>query len=176
MKWNNLFQSSAQSQSLIVVFAPVVQNVTYYNTGDTISFHLNLTHNQSATVDLKKNVKVELWSQYLEPVQNSLSVVAGSITGGKASYNSSAISFEQATLGSSDVISVTFDATVKASIMPLANLYFALEVAGQDNSNNYYHYGPAPSQPTLYAVFPTVSLTRTSYSCKYHLSVLTHSE
>ena len=117
---------------------------------------------------MEKNLKVVLWSQFLDPVDNSLS---GSVTG--ISYNSSAISFEIASFLSADSVSVTFEATVKSSIQPLANLYFAVLVTGKDAGNaNNYHYGPAPSLPTLYAVFPTVSLTRTSYSCKYHWCVL----
>lgn len=155
---------STVSKSFKVDFSPIVQNVTYYNTGDSMSFQLNLTHNQSAgAVDLKNNLKVVLWSQYLEPVNSSLSVVAGSINGA-AQYNSSAISFDVTSLNSGDVVSITFEATVKDSIQPLSNLYFAVLVTGQDGSNNNYHYGPVPSQPTLYAVFPTVSLARTSYS------------
>lgn len=139
-----------------------------------MSFQLNLTHNQSAgAVDLKNNLKVVLWSQYLEPVNSSLSVVAGSINGA-AQYNSSAISFDVTSLNSGDVVSITFEAAVKDSIQPLSNLYFAVLVTGQDGSNNNYHYGPVPSQPTLYAVFPTVSLARTSYSCKYHSCVLAY--
>lgn len=144
----------------------MVHNVTYYNIGDRILFHLNLTQNQSVTVDLENNLKVVLWSQFLEPVNNSLSTVAGSITG--AQYNSSAISFNIASLDGADLVSVTFEATVKNSIQPLSNLYFAVIVTGQDDSSKNYHYGPAPSQPSLYAVFPTVSMTRTPYSCKYH--------
>lgn len=148
-------------------FNPVIHNVTYYNIGDTISFQLNLTHNQSVAVDLKNNLKVVLWSQFLEPVQNSWSVLAGvgSITGGPQ-FNSSAISFDVTTLGSADLVSVTFGAKVTDSIQPLSNLYFAVLVTGQDGGGDNYHYGPAPSQPTLYAVFPTVSMTRNSYSCK----------
>ena len=142
--------------------------------GDFMSFQLNLTHNQSVTVDLKNSLKVVLWSQYLEPVTNSLSVVAGSING-VAQYNSSAISFDVSSLDSGDLVSITFEATVKDSIQPLSNLYFAVLVTGQDDSGlNNYHYGPAPSQPTQYAVFPTVSLTRTSYSSKYHACVLAY--
>ena len=137
--------------------------------GDSMSFKLNLTHNQSVTVDLKKNLKVVLWSQYLEPVNNS---VAGSISG--VQYNSSAISFDVASLNSGDLVSITFDATVKDSIQPLSNLYFAVLVTGQDDSDVNFHYGPVPSQPTLYAVFPTVSLARIRYSCKYHSSVLVY--
>ena len=139
--------------------------------GDSMSFQLNLTHNQSVTADLKNNLKVVLWSQYLEPVSNSLSIVAGGINGPER-YNSSAISFDVTLLDSGNLVSITFEATVKDSIQPLSNLYFAALVTGQDDSNNNYHYGPASSQPTQYAVFPTVSLTRTSYSCKYHSCVL----
>ena len=139
-----------------------------------MTFQLNLTHNQSVAVDLKKNLKVVLWSQYLEPVSSSLSIVAGGIISGSAQYNSSAMSFDVASLNSTDVLSVTFDATVKESIQPLSNLYFAALVTGQDDSHNNYHYGPVPSQPTLYAVFPTVSLARTSYSCKYHSCVFAY--
>lgn len=154
---------SKVSESLKVDLYPIVYNVTYYNMGDSMSFQLNLTHNQSAaTVDLKKSLKVVLWSQYLEPVSNSLSVLAGNISG--AQYNSSAISFDVSSLDSGDLVSITFEATVKDSIQPLSNLYFAVLVTGQDDGNVNYHYGPAPSQPTQYAVFPTVSLTRTSYS------------
>lgn len=138
-----------------------------------MSFQLNLTHNQSAlTVDLKKSLKVVLWSQYLEPVSNSLSVLAGNISG--AQYNSSAISFDVSSLDSGDLVSITFEVTVKDSIQPLSNLYFAVLVTGQGDGNVNYHYGPAPSQPTQYAVFPTVSLTRTSYSCKYHSCVFAY--
>ncbi|KAL9974032.1 hypothetical protein ACROYT_G020561 [Oculina patagonica] len=156
---------STVSQSLKADFNPVIHNVTYYNIGDTISFQLNLTHNQSVAVDLKNNLKVVLWSQFLEPVQNSWSVLAGvgSITGGPQ-FNSSAISFDVTTLGSADLVSVTFGAKVTDSIQPLSNLYFAVLVTGQDGGGDNYHYGPAPSQPTLYAVFPTVSMTRNSYS------------
>ena len=136
--------------------------------GDSMSFHLNLTHNQSVNaVDLKKNLKVVLWSQYLEPVDNSLSIVTGTITGA-AEYNSSSISFDVASLDSADLLSITYEATVKDSIQPLSNLYFAVLVTGQSDSSDNYHYGPVPSQPTLYAVFPTVSLARTSYTCEYH--------
>ena len=160
-----LVQSSQLSTSLKVDFNPVVQNVTYYNTGDQITFRLNLTHNQSAVADLTQNLKVVLWSQYLTPVANSLQAQAGSFSG--EAFNASAISFDITALGRSDVLSVTFDATVTAYIYPLANLYFNVLVWGQDGSSNNFYYGPVPSQPTLYAVFPTVSLTRTSYSCKY---------
>lgn len=139
-----------------------------------MSFQLNLTHNQSVNVDLKKNLKVVLWSQYLEPVNNSLSIVTGTITGA-AQYNSSSISFDVASLDSANLVSITFEATVKDAIQPLSNLYFAVLVTGQDESNDNYHYGPVPSQPTLYAVFPTVSLARNSYACKYHWCVLTYS-
>ena len=126
-----------------------------------------MTHNQSVNVDLKKSLKVVLWSPYLEPVSNSLSVVAGS-SPSAVQFNTSAISFDVASLNGGDLVSVTFEATVKDSIQPLSNLYFAVLVTGQDDSNNNFHYGPVPSQPTLYAVFPTVSLARTSYSSKYH--------
>ena len=139
--------------------------------GDSMSFQLNLTHNQSVTADLEKNLRVVLWSQYLEPVSNSLSVVAGSINPPEV-YNSSAISFNVTSLDSGNLVSITFEATVKDSIQPLSNLYFTVLVTGQDDSGNNHHYGPAPSQPTQYAVFPTVSLTRTSYSRKYHSRVL----
>lgn len=124
-----------------------------------------MTHNQSVNADLKKSVKVVLWSPYLEPVSNSLIVVAG-ISPSAVQFNTSAISFDVASLNGGDLVSVTFEATVKDSIQPLSNLYFAVLVTGQDDSNNNFHYGPVPSQPTLYAVFPTVSLARTSYSSK----------
>lgn len=126
-----------------------------------------MTHNQSITEELKNNLKVVLWSQFLEPVQNSFKTVAGNISG-VPQLNSSAISFDVATLNKGDVVSVTFEATVKDSIQPLSNLYFAVLVTGQGNGSANYHYGPVPSQPTLYAVFPTVSMTRTSYECKYY--------
>ena len=98
--------------------------------------------------------------------------MAGNVSSGSEQDNSSAISFDVTSLNSGDLVSVKFEATVKDSIQPLSNLYFAVLVTGQDDSNNNLHYGPVPSQPTLYAVFPTVSLTRTSYSCKYHSCVL----
>ena len=162
-----VFQPSTISKSLKVEFNPVVHNVTYYNIGNTISFNLNLTHNQSGQpVDLKNNLKVVLWSQFLEPVQNTFTTVAGNISGPQ--FNSSAISFDVALLDTADLVSVTFDAKVKDSIQPLSNLYFAVLVTGQNNGSANYHYGPVPSQPTLYAVFPTVSMTRTSYECKYY--------
>ena len=165
-----LFQSWQSSKSLKADFIPVVHNVTYYNTGDEITFRLNLTHNQSASVDIIKNIKVVLSSQYLTPVANSLQAEVGNFSG--ASDNSSAISFDIAALTQPDLVSVTFKATVTAEIYPLANLYFTVLVWGQDNSNNYFYHGPTPSLPTLYAVFPAVSLTRTSYDCKYQLFLL----
>ena len=146
----------------------MVQNVTYYNIGDRITFRLNLTHNQSVAADTTKNLKVVLSSQFLTPVENSLQAQIGSVSG--QAYNSTAISFDIATLGVSDVVSVTLEASVTASIHPLANLYFNVLVWGKDSGlTTDYYYGPVSSQPTLYAVFPTVSLTRTSYSRKYQL-------
>ena len=158
-----VFQPSTVSKSLKVELSPVVHNITYYNIGDKIQFTLNLTHNQSASADLVKQLKVVLWSQFLEPEQGSL---VGAING--VVYNSSAISFEIADLASAAAVYVAFNATVKSSIQPLANLYFSVLVTGNDGSGSNYHYGPASSQPTLYAVFPTVSLSRIDYSCKYH--------
>lgn len=158
-----VFQPSTVSKSLKVELSPVVHNITYYNIGDKIQFTLNLTHNQSASADLVKELKVVLWSQFLEPEQGSL---VGAING--VVYNSSAISFEIADLASAAAVYVAFNATVKSSIQPLANLYFSVLVTGNDGSGSNYHYGPASSQPTLYAVFPTVSLSRIDYSCKYH--------
>lgn len=156
-------QSSWQrSQSLKVDFLPLVQNVTYYNTLDRISFSLNLTHNQSVSVDITKNIKVVLSSQYLTPVENSLQTQVGSVAG--VSYNSSSISFNITSLTQSDLVSVSFMATVTASIHPLANLYFTVLVWGQNSGDSYLYYGPIPSQPTQYAVFPKVTLTRTSVS------------
>ena len=148
-----------------MVIAPVVENVTYYNTGDLITFRLNLTHNQSVAADLTQNLKVVLSSQFLTPVSNSLAAQAGSFS--NDNYNATAILFDIATLPLADVVSVTFQGAVKASIYPLANLYFTVLIRGQDGSSNYHHYGPVPSQPTQYAVFPVVSLIRNSYSCKY---------
>lgn len=150
---------STVSKSLKVELSPVVHNITYYNIGDKIQFTLNLTHNQSASADLVKQLKVVLWSQFLEPEQGSL---VGAISG--VGYNSSAISFEIADLASAAAVYVAFNATVKSSIQPLANLYFSVLVTGNDGSGSNYHYGPASSQPTLYAVFPTVSLSRIDYS------------
>ena len=158
-----VFQPSTVSKSLKVELSPVVHNITYYNIGDKIQFTLNLTHNQSASADLVKQLKVVLWSQFLEPEQGSL---VGAING--VVYNSSAISFEIADLASAAAVYVAFNATVKSSIQPLANLYFSVLVTGNDGSGSNYYYGPASSQPTLYAVFPTVSLSRIDYSCKYH--------
>ncbi|PFX24679.1 uncharacterized protein LOC111331343 [Stylophora pistillata] len=150
---------SSVSKSLKADFSPVIHNITYYNTGDKIQFTLNLTHNQSVTADLKTQLKVVLWSQFLEPEQNSL---VGGVTG--AAYNSSAISFDISGLASAETVSVAFNATVKSSIQPLANLFFSVLVTGNGVSGSNYHYGPASSQPTLYAVFPTVSLSRIDYS------------
>lgn len=151
-----------RSDSLKVDFIPLVYNVTYYNPGDRITFLLNLTHNQSVSIDMSQKIKVEISSQYLAPVSGSITVQAGNVSG--QGYNSSALSFNIATLNSADEVSVTFDATVKDSIQPLTNLYFTALVWGQDtgNNNNYY-YGQVSSVPTQYAVFPTVVLTRTSY-------------
>ena len=157
-----LFQSSTESRSLQVVFLPVVQNVTYYNTGDEITFQLNLTHNQSLPADLKKNLKVVLWSQFLTP--NSLQTHAGNITNNV--LNATSIYFEIGSLLAADTVSISFQGTVKAGIYPLANLYFTALISGQDSSDSYYHYGPVPSQPTQYAVFPKVSFNRNSYSGK----------
>lgn len=162
-----IFQSWQRSQSLKVDFLPLVQNVTYYNILDRISFSLNLTHNQSVSVDITKNIKVVLSSQYLTPVENSLQTQVGSVAG--VSYNSSSISFDITSLTQSDLVSVSFMATVTASIHPLANLYFTVLVWGQNSGDSYLYYGPIPSQPTQYAVFPKVTLTRTSVSCKYQL-------
>ena len=159
------FQSWQSSKSLNVDFIPVVHNVTYYNTGNEITFRLNLTHNQSVSADITQNIKVVLSSQYLTPVANSLQAQVGSVSG--ASYNSSAISFGALALNQPDAVSVTFKGTVTADIHPLANLYFTVLVWGQDSGDNYFYHGPVPSLPTLYAVFPAVSLTRTSYDCKY---------
>lgn len=145
-----------------------MHNVTYYNTGDKIRFRFNLTHNQSVPVDMTQQIKVELSSQFLSPVSNSLSP-AGVVSG--VSYNASAVSFDIATLNQSDVVSVTFDAIVKDSIQPLANLYFTALVWGKDNGNDDWYSGPVSSQPTQYAVFPTVVLTRTSYECKSLLKI-----
>ena len=160
------FQSWQSSKSLKVDFTPVVHNTYYYNTGNEITFHLNLTHNQSASVDITQNIKVVLLSQYLAPVANSLQAQEGSVGG--ASYNSSAISFNITALAQSDTVSVTFKTNVTADIHPLANLYFTVLVWGQDSGDNYFYHGPVPSLPTLYAVFPAVSLNRTSNDCKFY--------
>lgn len=157
------FKDSERSQSLKVDFIPLVHNITYYNTGDKIKFRFNLTHNQSAvTADMTQQIKVELSSQFLSPVVNSLSSAAVS----NVTYNASAVSFYIATLNQTDEVSITFHAIVRDSIQPLANLYFTALVWGKDSSNTDWYSGPISSQPTQYAVFPTVVLKRTSYECK----------
>ena len=157
------FKGSQRSKSLKVDFIPLVQNITYYNTGDKIKFRFNLTHNQSAvTADMTQQIKVELSSQFLSPDVNSLSSAAVS----NVTYNASAVSFYIATLNKMDEVSITFDAIVRDSIQPLANLYFTALVWGKDSSNTDWYSGPVSSQPTQYAVFPTVVLKRTSYECK----------
>ncbi|XP_067040650.1 uncharacterized protein [Acropora muricata] len=151
---------SQRSKSLKVDFIPLVQNITYYNTGDKIKFRFNLTHNQSAvTADMTQQIKVELSSQFLSPDVNLLSSAAVS----NVTYNASAVSFYIATLNKMDEVSITFDAIVRDSIQPLANLYFTALVWGKDSSNRDWYSGPVSSQPTQYAVFPTVVLKRTSY-------------
>ncbi|KAK2548606.1 hypothetical protein P5673_031129 [Acropora cervicornis] len=154
---------SQRSQSLKVDFILLVHNITYYNTGDKIKFRFNLTHNQSAvTADITQQIKVELSSQFLSPVVNSLSsAVSGAVS--NVAYNASAVSFYIATLNQTDEVSITFDAIVRDSIQPLANLYFTALVWGKDSSNTDWYSGPVSSQPTQYAVFPTVVLKRTSY-------------
>ena len=163
-------QPSKRSQSLKVDFIPLVHNVTYYNTGDKISFRFNLTHNQSVTVDMTQQIKVELSSQFLSPVGNSLNASSRAVS--NVSYNASAVSFYIANLTQADVVSVTFDAIVKDSIQPLANLYFTALVRGKDSNDTDWYSGPVSSQPTQYAVFPTVVLKRTPpYECKSLLKI-----
>lgn len=159
------FKGSQRSKSLKVDFIPLVHNITYYNTGDKIKFRFNLTHNQSAaTADMTQQIKVELSSQFLSPVVNSSSAASGAVS--NVAYNASAVSFYIATLNQTDEVSITFDAIVRDSIQPLANLYFTALVWGKDSSNTDWYSGPVSSQPTQYAVFPTVVLKRTSYECK----------
>ncbi|CAH3026162.1 unnamed protein product [Porites evermanni] len=153
--------SSTESRSLQVVFLPVVQNVTYYNTGEQITFQLNLTHNQSLSPNLTKNLKVVLWSQFLTP-NSSLQTLAGIVK--NVDSNATSISFDIDSLLAADTVSISFQGTVTAGIYPLANLYFTALINGQDISGSNYHYGPVPSQPTQYAVFPKVSFNRNSYS------------
>ncbi|XP_073252900.1 uncharacterized protein [Porites lutea] len=153
--------SSTKSRSLQVVFLPVVQNVTYYNTGEQITFQLNLTHNQSLSSDLTKNLKVVLWSQFLTP-NSSLQTPAGIVK--NVDSNATSISFDIDSLLAADTVSISFQGTVTAGIYPLANLYFTALINGQNISGSNYHYGPVPSQPTQYAVFPKVSFNRNSYS------------
>ena len=163
--YNAFFKGWQRSQSLKIDFISLVHNVTYYNTGDNISFRFNLTHNQSVTPDMTQQIKVELSSQFLSPVANSLSsAVSGAVS--NVAYNASAVSFYIAILNGTDEVSITFDAIVRDSIQPLANLYFTALVWGKDSSNTDWYSGPISSQPTQYAVFPTVVLKRTSYECK----------
>lgn len=160
--YDAFFKGSQPSRSLKIDFISLVHNVTYYNTGDNISFRFNLAHNQSVTPDMTQQIKVELSSQFLSPVVNSLSSAAVS----NVTYNASAVSFYIATLNQMDEVSITFHAIVRDSIQPLANLYFTALVWGKDSSNTDWYSGPVSSQPTQYAVFPTVVLKRTSYECK----------
>lgn len=142
-----------------------MHKITYYNTGDKIRFRFNLTHNQSVTVDMTQHIKVELSSQFLSPVGGSLSSAVSGVVSNVA-YNASAVSFYIPTLNRMDEVSITFDAIVRDSIQPLANLYFTALVWGKNSSNTDWYSGPVSSQPTQYAVFPTVVLKRTSYECK----------
>ena len=164
------FPLQTVSKSLKVDFAPVVQNVTYYNTGDEIKFNLNLTHNQSAVADITSSLNVMISSQFLEPKTSSLSGATGLIS--NQDLNSSALSFSIASLDQNEVVNVSFVGIVKSTIHPLAGLYFVVHVTGTNGSSTDYHYGPVPSLPTLYAVFPRVSLRRASYEGKFHPSQL----
>lgn len=122
-----------------------------------------MTHNQSQSPDLTKNLKVVLWSQFLTP-NSSLQTLAGNVK--NVDYNATSISFDIDSLSAGDTVSISFQGTVTAGIYPLANLYFTALINGQDLSDSNYHYGPVPSQPTQYAVFPKVSFNRNSYSGK----------
>ena len=155
-----------QGQSTLVpVFKPIVPNVTYYNKGDEIKFALNLSHNASASsANPVKTIKLNLTSTFLQPKQNSLATLSGSVPiSGAVTYDDGGATFQVDDLGSSQDLMVEFVAKVKDTIHPLANLYLTLEITGKDSVQaNDYPSEPHVSVPTLYAVFPKVTLQRTT--------------
>ena len=159
-----------QGQSTLVpVLEPVVPNVTYYNIGDEIKFSLNLSHNASAgSPNPVKTIQITLKSTFLKPKPNSVIPMAGSVAiNGSVTYGDTTASFQVADLGTGQMLIVEFVAIVRDSIHPLANLFFTLDTNGTDSgAANQYISEPQSSAPVLYAVFPKVTLQRTSISGK----------
>lgn len=155
------------SPSGVIVVKPEVLNNTFYKPGEFITFNITVSHNQSAStfapdtaLQVKCNSAFLTATTYL--ASNGAASSAHAVSNGE-------FTFTVASLAQADVASVTFKTTVKSTIHPLANLYMVCEATGNKSSISY-KIGPVSSSPSLYAVFPKVTLTRItdpSKSCEY---------
>ena len=133
--------------------------------GDKIVFAFNLSHNASAsTKNPVKSIKITLNSKFLKPESGSFVTVGSVPIDGSVTYPTSTSAVLQvADLASGQEFAIKFSSIVQSTIHPLANLYFTADITGDDiGGTNQYPSGPHPSTPTLYAVFPKVTLQRTS--------------
>lgn len=142
------------SPSGIIVVSPVLQNNTFYKKGDVIKFNLTASHNSSAVTNPTTNLAFKCSSSFLSVIDKAFITQSGQPITNRA-VNNGELTFQVASLAKAENIKIEFEVTVKTSIHPLANLYLTCEA-----SDSTYKIGPVASTPTLYAVFPKVTLAR----------------
>jgi hypothetical protein len=152
------------SPSGVLIVKPEVPNNTFYKPGDNIIFNLTLTHNQSAiTFAPDANLVIKCTSSFLTVV--SFLSSNGVAMGGNPTIANGEITFNVQSFTRLASLSATFNVTVKSSIHPLANLYMVCDVVGTSSAASY-KVGPVSSSPSLYAVFPKVTLNRVTEPSK----------
>ena len=149
---------------------PNLASQYYFGVGDTIVFNMELKHNASATAEPVNTLIIVLVSTYLSFTTSS--VEAGFLTGTGLSATKNAVGegvslTVSGTFTSSHILSANITTTVKNSIGPLSNLVLnARLTATETGSGDAVSYNKS-SEPVVYAVFPTVNLTRDTSAGKF---------
>lgn len=142
------------SPSGIIAITPDIPNNTFYNSGDKIKFNLTASHNQSVAVaNPTANLNFKCSSAFLSVINQAALSEDKPVT--NWNVNNGELTFTVAALGKDEIQKVQFEVEVKANIYPLANLFLSCEA-----TTSTHKIGPSTSSPTLYAVFPKVTLTR----------------
>jgi len=161
------------SPSGIIVVTPVIQNNTFYKKGDVIKFNLTAYHNSSVvTADPTANLIFRCSSSFLSVIDKAFTSQSGEAITNKAVTNGE-LTFQVVSLAKDKDIKIEFEVTVNTNIHPLANLYLTCTA-----TTTTRQIGPVASTPTLYAVFPKVTLQRLTspsescmYKCDYRCDV-----
>lgn len=151
------------SPSGIIVVSPVLQNNTFYKRGDKLMFNLTASHNSTVTANPTANLNFKCSSAFLSVTDQAFTSASGQPVTNRVVTNGE-LSFQVASLTQLQFLKIEFEVSVKTNIHPLANLYLTCEA-----TTATHKIGPVASSPTVYAVFPKVTLERLTSpaeSCK----------